>query len=82
MYKDSIYNKMLEAGEDIKNSGFDYNNNGMVDKFFAKRMYQNPRMSTFLNYLNDILINFTESVKKLQFYNNYTIDKNDRRLNI
>jgi len=82
MYNNSIYNKMLEDGEIVKNSGFDYNKNGMVDKFVSNRMKLNPRMSTFLDYLNDILINFTESVKKLQFYNNYTIDKNDRRLNI
>lgn len=81
MYVNSEYKKMLESIEEVKNNGYEYGKEGMIDKFVSNRMFLNPRMSEFLKYINQSLVEFTESVKKIQFYTNYTIDKNDRRLN-
>jgi hypothetical protein len=82
MYVNSEYNKMIRSLEDRKNMGFDYQKEGLVDKFFSRRMYLNPRIEAFLKTMAPAIIELTESVKKFQFYTNYTIDKNDRRLSI
>jgi len=82
MFSNSIYNKMLQDQETRLSTGYDYNTNGMLPNFLSPILYQNPRLSTFLNLIDPALIEITESVKKIQFYTNYTIDKNDRRTNI
>ena len=73
---------MLTDQEDRVSMGYDYNKEGLIAKFISPILYQNPRLATFLGYLDQSLIEFTESVKKIQFYTNYTIDKNDRRINL
>ena len=73
---------MIQSSDKTKSTGFNYNEGGLVNRFFSSRMYMNPRIETFLNLIDPILIEFTESVKKIQFYTNFTIDKNDRRINI
>jgi hypothetical protein len=82
MYVNSVYNQMLQSTEERKNMGYDYAKNGLLSRFFSPRMYMNPRVEKFLNDLEPAMIEITESVKKIQFYTNYTIDKNDRRLSI
>lgn len=82
MYVDSIYNKMIQSEEKRKNMGYDYAKEGLISKFVSPRMFMNPRMEGFLNEIDPAMIEFNESVKKIQFYTNFTIDKNDRRLNV
>jgi hypothetical protein len=82
MYVNSIYNQMLQSTEDRKNMGYNYGKDGLLRRFFSPRMYMNPRVEKFLNDMEPAIIELTESVKKIQFYTNYTIDKNDRRLSI
>ncbi len=73
---------MLQSTEDRKNMGYNYGKDGLLRRFFSPRMYMNPRVEKFLNDMEPAIIELTESVKKIQFYTNYTIDKNDRRLSI
>ena len=73
---------MLIDQEEKIATGYDYNKEGLIAKFVSPILYQNPRLATFLGYLDQSLIELTESVKKIQFYTNYTIDKNDRRINL
>ena len=82
MYKDSIYNKMFEDAEERKSTGFNYRKDGVLDKFFSNRMFGNPVMDGFLERAELYFIEIIDSVKKIQFYNNYTIDKNDGRINL
>ena len=82
MYVNSVYNQMIQSTEVRKNMGYDYRKDGLLKRFFSPRMYMNPRMEKFLNDLEPSIIELTESVKKIQFYTNFTIDKNDRRLSI
>lgn len=81
MYRDSIYNKILEEGAEYKSNGYDYRERGIVDKFFAKRMFMSPLMAGFIKKIEPYFVEILDSVKKLQFYQNYTIDKNDGRIN-
>ena len=81
MYKDSIYNKMYKDGEITTSTGFDYSNSGFINRLVSKRMLMNPIVSGFLSKIEPFFIELLDSVKKLQFYQNYTIDKNDRSIN-
>jgi len=81
MYKDSIYTKMLTESSDLKYKGFQYQNINIMEKFVSNRMTGNPIMSGFLKLLSPIFINWLESVKRIQFFYNYIIDKNDNSIN-
>lgn len=81
MYKDSIYNKMYEEGSETLHTGYNYRTNGLTNKWFSKRMYMNPIMEGFIEQINPYFVEFLDSIKKIQFYQNYTIDKNDGSIN-
>ena len=81
MYKDSIYTKMLTESSDLKYKGFQYQNINIMEKFVSNRMTGNPIMAKFLKLLSPIFINWLESVKRIQFFYNYIIDKNDNSIN-
>ncbi len=61
--------------------GFDYSKNGLLFRFLSQMMYGNTRLAEFLKRLDKLFVELIESVKRIQFYTNYTIDKNDRRFN-
>lgn len=81
MYKDSLYNKMLQSTEERLNTGFDYTSNGMLKRFLSPTMLGNPRLKEFVERIDKSFIELANTVKKVQFYWNYTIDKNDNRIN-
>jgi hypothetical protein len=81
MYKDSVYNKMLESGNKTLHNGYDYRTQGITGRLFSNRMFQNPVMEGFIKLLEPYFVELLDSVKKLQFYQNYTIDKNDGSIN-
>jgi len=81
MYKDSVYNKMFRSTEQRKNLGFDYEENGILSKFVSPALYGNPRMAEFLRRIDPLFLEILKAVKKIQYYYNYTIDKNDTRYN-
>ena len=80
MHKDSIYRNMINSSEEIK-SGFNHNQ-GVSSKFFSDRMYLNPIMEGFLKSLDPWFIHIIDSIRRIQFNNNYTSDKNDKTINI
>jgi len=82
MYKDSVYTKIYQSNDKIKDTGYDYRSEGMINKFFSNRMFGNPGMDGFLNRIEPYFIEMTDSVKAIQFYNNYTLDKNDGSINL
>jgi hypothetical protein len=81
MHKDSMYKKRTESLESRIDLGFDYKSSGMLNKFLSPTMFGNPRLKEFLNRIDSIFINITDSVKTIQFFFNYTVDKNDKRYN-
>jgi len=82
MYKDSIYNKMYESSNQLTNTGFDYRSESLLNKFLSNRMYGNPVMDGFLQKIDPYFSEMIDSVKKIQLYNNFTIDKNDGSINL
>jgi hypothetical protein len=82
MYVDSFYNKLIKSNNNLIARGYDYSSNGLIDKLVSNRMYLIPRIEAFLNLIDPALIELLDTVKKVQFYYNFTIDKNDRSLNI
>jgi hypothetical protein len=82
MYADSFYNKLIKSNNNLVSRGYDYSSNGLIDKLVSNRMYLIPRIEAFLNLIDPALIELLDTVKKVQFYYNFTIDKNDRSLNI
>jgi hypothetical protein len=82
MHKDSFYRKIFESSEERIDTGYDYSKNGLISKFVSPTMFGNPRLAEFLNRIDDMLIELTDSVKRVQFFFNYTIEKNDRRYNL
>lgn len=82
MYVNSYYNKILRSSDKLKARGYDYKNGGLIKKFVSRRMYFVPRLEGFLNLIDPSLIELLDSVKKVQFFFNYTMDKNDRSLNL
>jgi len=81
MYKESIYKKMYEKGENVLHRGYDIEKEGMINRFFSRRMMMSPLMEGFLKQIEPYMIEIVNSVKKIQFYQNYTVDKNDTTLN-
>lgn len=81
MYVDSFYNKLLRSNDNLVARGYDYKENGLINRLVSPRMYLVERISGFLNMIDPGLIELVESVKRIQFYYNYTMDKNDRSLN-
>jgi hypothetical protein len=81
MYKESIYSKMYEKGEVVLHRGYDPEKRGIVNRFFSSRMMMSPLMEGFILKLEPYFIQMLNSVKKIQFYQNYTVDKNDTSLN-
>jgi hypothetical protein len=82
MYENSLYRKMIQSSDQLKNTGYNYESEGLVNRFFSTRMFMNFRVEGFLNLINPVFVLWTNSVKKIQFYTNYTIDKNERRINL
>jgi len=72
---------MLAESEDLKYRGFQYQDTNIMEKFVSNRMISNPIMEGFLKRLSPIFINWIESVKRVQFFYNYIIDKNDNSIN-
>ena len=82
MHKDSIYRKIFKSTEKRINTGYDYTENGLSNKFFSNRMFDNPVMESFINQLDKWFILMMDSVRTIQYKNNYTEDKNDKTINI
>jgi hypothetical protein len=82
MYKNSVYTKIYSSNDKVKETGFNYRNEGMIDKFLSNRMFGNPVMDGFLSRMEPYFVEMTDSVKTIQFYNNYTLDKNDGSINL
>ncbi len=66
----------------VLHRGHDYALGGLLARFLSPRLYSNPLISGFLALLDRQYVGLTDSAKRLQFYYNFTIDKNDRSLNL
>ena len=79
MTHDSLYRRMFAAPR-IR-SGYDVSN-GLIRRMVSSRMYGHPLLADFLGRLDLSLVEMTQAIKRLQFHFNFTIDRNDRSLNL
>ena len=78
--EDNVYKETYLPFEKRKNLGFQYEDY-VLKKTLSKRLFNNQTMSGFLVYINDMMYETIESVKKRKTFFNYIVDKNDRRIN-
>jgi hypothetical protein len=81
MHQDSIYRKMIDQASTDLEVGYNYKSTTLVDKFVSPALSGNPRLGAFITKLNDYFVTILDLIKYFQFYNNFTIDKNDKRYN-
>lgn len=81
MHQNSLYRKIYESDSNL-NIGYDYKKDMLIYKWISPALLGNPRLKLFIDKINDIVVFFLDLMKYFQFYQNFTIDKNDKRYNI
>lgn len=78
---ESPYKIAYEADWELKNSGFDYEENLMI-KSLSPYMFGNERLSRFtLEHLQPIMVFFINKVKFLRIYYNFAVPKDYQKIN-
>lgn len=80
MHQNSLYRKVYESDSDL-NIGFDYKKDILIYKWISPALLGNPRLKTFIDKINYPIVLFLDLMKYFQFYQNFTIEKNDKRYN-
>lgn len=65
-----------------KNRGYDVSEKGILNKCVSKYLYRESRFSMFLMYVDKMMVHFINSIKRIQFYNNFSMKEDDTSLNI
>jgi len=76
----SLYAVQETLRDDLKWKGYDYKQT-LISNSVSPYLLRNLRMSNFLKYLNDIAVEYVETVKKIRVYYNFTVDKDYRNIN-
>jgi hypothetical protein len=76
----SLYAAQETLRDDLKWKGYDYKQT-LISNSVSPYLLRNLRMSNFLKYLNDIAVEYVETVKKIRVYYNFTVDKDARHIN-
>jgi hypothetical protein len=77
---DSLYDYVDEYGWELKNKGFDYENN-LMEVSTSKYLQKNPTMKSFFPYLNKMMSHLINSVKYLRNFNNWAVKKDYKYIN-
>ena len=77
---DSLYDVSNTFNQNILNTGFNYSST-LLRKSLSAYLFQNENLSNFLSYVNDIMVNNTDSIKKVRIHNNYTVKSNTKYIN-
>jgi len=77
---ESLYKISETYGEELKNTGFNYKD-VLLKKTSSNYIYRNTNLAGFLKYVNDIMVEYLESVKKIRVFRNFTVDKDYRKIN-
>ena len=78
----NLYQKLYEEGANLKNLGFDYHEEDIVlKKTMMPRLFENETTAGFLRYINNVMVNNIDSVKIIRNFFNYTVKKNDTKIN-
>jgi len=79
--KNNYYDKLTAVVEERLDMGNAVSKSGLLQRFTSPILWQNNRLSIFLTYIDAMLINLIDSIKTVQYFNNFTINKHDKRYN-
>ena len=71
-----IYDVAKHRKDSRLNLGYDYKDD-LVNKMVSKHIQRNQTIREFMLFINDYLYNVIKSVKHLNAFKNYTIEKDD-----
>ena len=78
----NLYSTMYDAGRKKLHEGFDYHQEDViVKKTMMPRLMQNENVKRFLSYINNTMVNNIDAVKVIRNFFNYTVPKNDTKIN-
>jgi mevalonate pyrophosphate decarboxylase len=75
-----LYSISETYGEELLNTGLDYSD-VILKKTTSSYLFKNETVSGFIVYLNDIMFDLIENVKKIRVFVNFTVDKNYKKIN-
>jgi hypothetical protein len=76
----SLYDVTNSVRDDLKWQGYDYRNT-LISNSVSPYLLRNLKVSNFLKYLNDICVEYIETVKKIRVFYNFTVSKDYRNIN-
>lgn len=76
----SLYNATNSVRDNLKWQGYDYRNT-LMSNSVSPYLLRNLKVSNFIKYLNDICVEYIETVKKIRVFYNFTVDKDYRNIN-
>ena len=72
-----LYTMSNLINQSILNTGFDYKTEPIImKKCISPNLLNNENLSGFLNYIDTIVVNNLEAIKKVRIFNNFTVNKN------
>lgn len=80
--KNNYYDKITQSTENRLAMGNDVKSSGLLRRFTSSVLWQNSRLNTFLTQIDSIIVHLIDTIKTVQFFNNFTISKNDKRYNL
>lgn len=72
----NLYSGAKTRNDKRLNLGFDYENS-LMQRNISNHILRNSTINDFISFLNDYLFNTIKSIKKLQQWKNFTVDKDD-----
>ena len=73
-----LYDETWSFGSDKNKTGYDYSKSLMKNSLSPRFFAGNPIAEGFLGYVNDILFEAIESVKRIKTFVNYTIKQDQK----
>ena len=82
MEKKSLYDATFNINTNILYTGYDYSINGaLLKRSVSPYLFQNTNLYDFLSLVSDAFAVPVESVKRIRIHNNFTVDKNYKKIN-
>lgn len=77
---DRLYDITYLTHQKRKNLGFNYRP-VLLKKTMSNRMFRNRTLTGFLEFMNEGVVEWVDSVKRIKTFFNYIVPKNDKRIN-
>tara|TARA_Y100000385_G_C13078656_1_gene632726 strand:- start:711 stop:980 length:270 start_codon:yes stop_codon:yes gene_type:complete len=74
-----LYSIRETAFDDRKNLGNEYRSN-ILKNSISNHIWRNNQMNDFVNFIQEILADWVDSVNYLKIYKSYTMKKEDKKI--